>query len=95
MPNALRAVTARRTFVTNLHSPCFAQTARTSSSVANSPRAASASEASRIGGFLNRELIGWLFDACELQQNSREIVLRLIQQGDTTATACSSKRVML
>src|SRR5438552_6515589 len=39
-----RTVPERPTCVANLHSPCFAQTARTSSSVANSPRAASASE---------------------------------------------------
>ena len=42
-----RKLPERPTCVANLHSPCFAQTARTSSSVANSPCAASASEASR------------------------------------------------
>lgn len=42
-----RKLPQRPTCVTDLHSPCFAQTARTSSSVANSPFAASASEASR------------------------------------------------
>src|SRR5207247_5371345 len=42
--NPLRTVPERPTCVANLHSSCFAQTARTSSSVANSPRAASASE---------------------------------------------------
>jgi hypothetical protein len=34
-----------------------------------------------IGGFLRREFVGWLVHASELQQNSREIVLRLIRQG--------------
>ena len=34
-----------------------------------------------IRGFLRRELIGWLIDACELQENSREIVLHLVGQG--------------
>ena len=34
-----------------------------------------------IRGFLRRELIGWLIDACELQENPREIVLRLVGQG--------------
>ena len=35
----------------------------------------------KVGGFVRRKLIGWLVDACELQQNSREIVLRLIGQS--------------
>jgi hypothetical protein len=35
----------------------------------------------KVPGFLRRELIGWLVHACELQENSREIILRLIGQG--------------
>ena len=42
----IRQLPERPACVTDAHSPCFAQTARTSSSVANSPRSASASEAS-------------------------------------------------
>lgn len=34
----------------------------------------------KISGFLRRELIGWLVYTCELQQNPREIVLRLVGQ---------------
>jgi hypothetical protein len=48
-----------------------------------------------IGGFLRREFIGRLVNACELQQNSREIVLRLIRQGGDGFNGLSSKRVML
>jgi len=35
----------------------------------------------KIGGFFRRELIGWLVHARELQENPREIVLRLIGQS--------------
>ena len=34
-----------------------------------------------IRGFLRRELIGWLIEARELQENPRKIVLRLIENA--------------
>lgn len=37
----------------------------------------------KVGGFFRREFIGWLVQARELQEDSREIVLSLIgQSGD-------------
>ncbi|MEH2622644.1 hypothetical protein V1292_000699 [Bradyrhizobium sp. AZCC 1719] len=57
----------------------------------------------KIGSFLGCELIRRLVHACELQQNSREIVLRLIWQSgngldglfEQAGHAATIKRVML